>query len=40
MWAGTVMLSAMAGAAAAAVVALPAPTGAAVVDSPVGPRPA
>jgi hypothetical protein len=40
LWAGTVVLSAMAGAAAAAVVALPAPTGAAVVDSPLGPRPA
>ena len=40
MWAGTVMLSGMVGAATAALVALPAPTGASVIDSPVGPRPA
>lgn len=40
MWAGTVMLSGMIGAATAALVALPAPTGTAVVDSPLGPRPA
>ncbi|WP_421120328.1 hypothetical protein ACE2AJ_03130 [Aquihabitans daechungensis] len=40
MWSGTVVLSGLVGAAVAALVALPAPTGAAVVDSPVGPRPA
>jgi hypothetical protein len=40
MWSGTVVLSALVGAAVAALVALPAPTGAAVIDSPVGPRPA
>lgn len=40
MWSGTVLLAAMVGAAVAALVALPAPTGAAVVDSPLGPRPA
>lgn len=40
MWTGSVVLSGLVGAAVAALVALPAPTGAAVVDSPVGPRPA
>ena len=40
MWSGTVMLSGMVGAVVAALVALPAPTGGAVVDSPLGPRPA
>jgi len=40
MWTGAVVLSGLIGAATAALVALPAPTGAAVVDSPVGPRPA
>ncbi len=40
MWTGSVVLSGLIGAAVAALVALPAPTGAAVVDSPVGPRPA
>ena len=40
MWSGTVVLSGLVGAAMAALVALPAPTGDAVVDSPVGPRPA
>jgi hypothetical protein len=40
MWSGTVVLAGLVGAAVAALVALPAPTGAAVVDSPVGPRPA
>ena len=40
MWSGTVVLSGLVGAVVAALVALPAPTGAAVVDSPVGPRPA
>jgi hypothetical protein len=40
MWSGTVVLSGLVGAAAAAIVALPAPTGDAVVDSPLGPRPA
>ncbi len=40
MWSGTVVLSGLVGAAMAALVALPAPTGAAVVDSPAGPRPA
>jgi hypothetical protein len=40
MWSGTVVLSGLVGAAVAALVALPAPTGAAVVDSPLGPRPA
>jgi hypothetical protein len=40
MWSGTVVLSGLVGATVAALVALPAPTGAAVVDSPVGPRPA
>lgn len=37
---GTVVLSVLVGASVAALVALPAPTGAALVDSPVGPRPA
>ena len=36
----SVMLAAMVGAATAALVALPAPTGDAVVDSPLGARPA
>lgn len=40
LWSGTILLSGMVGAAMAALVALPAPTGAAVVDSPIGPRPA
>lgn len=40
MWSGTVVLAGLIGAATAALVALPAPTGAAVVDSPLGPRPA
>ena len=40
MWTGTVVLAALVGAATGAVVALPAPTGGAVVDSPLGPRPA
>jgi len=40
MWSGAVVLAGLIGAATAALVALPAPTGAAVVDSPVGPRPA
>jgi len=40
MWSGTVVLSGLVGAAVAALVALPAPTGKAVIDSPVGPRPA
>ena len=40
LWGGTVTLSALVGAAVAALVALPAPTGAAVVDSVLGPRPA
>lgn len=40
LWSGTIVLSGMVGAAVAALVALPAPTGASVVDSPVGPRPA
>jgi hypothetical protein len=40
LWAGTVVLSGLVGAATAALVALPAPTGDAVVDSPLGPRPA
>lgn len=40
MWAGTVVLCGLVGAASAALVALPVPTGDAVVDSPVGPRPA
>lgn len=40
MWTGAVVLSGLIGAATAALVALPAPTGTAVVDSPVGPRPA
>lgn len=40
MWGGTVLLAGMVGAAVGALVALPAPTGAAVVDSPAGPRPA
>jgi hypothetical protein len=37
---GTVVLCGMVGAAVASLVALPAPTGDAVVDSPLGPRPA
>jgi hypothetical protein len=40
LWGGTVTLSALVGAAVAALVALPAPTGDAVIDSPLGPRPA
>ncbi|MCU1358577.1 MAG: hypothetical protein JWM89_3995 [Acidimicrobiales bacterium] len=40
LWGGTVTLSALVGAAVAALVALPAPTGDSVVDSPLGPRPA
>ncbi|MGN6695758.1 MAG: hypothetical protein ACTHN0_16400, partial [Aquihabitans sp.] len=40
MWTGAVVLSGLIGAATAALVALPVPTGGAVVDSPVGPRPA
>lgn len=40
MWMGTVVLCGMVGAAVASLVALPAPTGDAVVDSPLGPRPA
>ena len=40
MWSGTVMLSGLVGAVVASLVALPAPTGDAVVDSPLGPRPA
>ncbi|HWJ60767.1 MAG TPA: hypothetical protein VNS19_02270 [Acidimicrobiales bacterium] len=40
MWTGGIVLAGLIGAATAALVALPAPTGAAVVDSPVGPRPA
>ena len=40
LWGGTILLSGMVGAAVAALVALPAPTGGAVVDSPIGPRPA
>jgi hypothetical protein len=40
MWGGTILLTGLVGAAVASLVALPAPTGAAVVDSPIGPRPA
>jgi hypothetical protein len=40
LWSGTIVLSGLVGAAVAALVALPAPTGDAVVDSPLGPRPA
>jgi hypothetical protein len=40
MWSGTVVLTGLVGAVTASFVALPAPTGASVVDSPVGPRPA
>ena len=40
LWGGTVVLSGLVGAVTAALVALPAPTGGAVVDSPLGPRPA
>lgn len=40
MWGGSILLAGMVGAAVASLVALPAPTGDAVVDSPVGPRPA
>ena len=39
MWGGTVTLSALVGAVVAALVALPAPTGQAVIDSPLGPLP-
>ncbi len=40
LWAGTVTLSALAGAATAALVALPAPTGDSLVDGISGPQPA
>jgi hypothetical protein len=40
LWAGTITLSALVGAAVAGLVALPVPTGAAVVDSVPGPHPA
>lgn len=40
MWGGTILLTAMVGATVGALVALPAPTGDAVVDGPLGPRPA
>lgn len=40
LWAGTVTLSGLVGAAVAALVALPAPTGAALADGPPGPHPA
>jgi hypothetical protein len=40
MWGGTILLAGMVGATVGALVALPAPTGAAVVDSPRGPHPA
>jgi hypothetical protein len=40
MWGGTIVISALVGAATASLVALPAPTGTAVIDRPVGPRPA
>lgn len=39
LWGGTITLSALVGAAVAALVALPAPTGDAFVDSPMGPLP-
>lgn len=40
MWGGTIMLAGIVGASVAALVALPAPTGDSVIDSPLGPRPA
>lgn len=40
LWGGVILLGGMVGAAVAALVALPAPTGDALVDSPIGPRPA
>jgi hypothetical protein len=39
LWSGTVMLAGLVGAAVASLVALPAPTGDAVVDSPLGTAP-
>lgn len=39
LWGGTITLSALVGAAVAALVALPAPTGDTFVDSPMGPLP-
>jgi hypothetical protein len=40
LWSGTILLCGMVGATVASLVALPAPTGDAVVDTPLGPRPA
>ncbi|WP_426573114.1 hypothetical protein [Aquihabitans sp. McL0605] len=40
LWGGTIILSGLIGAAVASLVALPVPTGDALVDSPLGPRPA
>jgi hypothetical protein len=40
LWGGTIAISALVGAAVAALVALPAPTGDSVVDTILGPRPA
>lgn len=40
MWGGTILLAGMVGASVASLVALPVPTGDAVIDSPLGPRPA
>jgi len=40
LWGGTIILGGLVGAVVGALVALPAPTGNAVIDSPLGPRPA